>query len=318
MDRTDPVIAEVTRGAVVESVHRGRVVALDANGAIVRRIGDVDQPVLLRSCAKPLQAVGMVRAGLDLDGQQLTIACASHDGTAAHLAIVREVLAGAGLDEGDLGNAALLPLEPRASAERLLAGGPDRISHNCSGKHAAMLATCVTNGWPIADYLSPEHPLQLALLDAVADLAGEPVADVEVDGCGAPVAAVSLPGLARAFARLATADAGSAEGRVAAAMRDHPDVLGGERREVTRLERAVPGLVAKDGAEGCYAAAAPDGRAVALKVADGAMRACVPVLVAALRGLGVHGPGLDGLAEVPVLGHGRPVGAVRAVRANVR
>lgn len=312
MEPPDPIVAEVTRNGFVESVHRGRVVLLDRAGQVARAIGDPDEPVLMRSCAKPLQAVGMLRAGLELDPPALALACASHDGTPVHVAIVRAILDQVGLDDTALDNAPMLPLEPRAHAARLLAGGPDRLHHNCSGKHAAMLATCVVNGWSTVGYLEQTHPLQQAILSTVADLAGEPLAHVAVDGCGAPIGAVSLTGLGRAFVRLATAEAGSPEGDTAAAMRAHPELVGGEERDVTRLMWSVPGLIAKDGAEGCYAAAMPDGRAVAVKVVDGAMRGCVPVLVAALEALGVTSTELATLREIPVLGHGRPVGVVRA------
>jgi L-asparaginase II len=309
-DVDDPVVAEVVRNEFVESTHRGRVVALAASGEPILSRGPVAEPVLLRSCAKPLQAVGMVRLGLDLDGPHLAIASASHDGTELHRELAHDVLTSVGLDETALDNTPALPLEPRSAALQRLAGGPDRLGHNCSGKHAAMLATCVVNGWPIAGYLEPTHPFQQALLATCADLAGEPVTHVAVDGCGAPIGAVSLVGMARAYARLATADTSSPEGRIAASMRSHPEVIGGEARDVTRLMRAVPGLVAKDGAEGCYAVALPDGRAVALKVADGAQRLREPLVVAGLRWLGVADGTLDGLGEAPVLGHGRPVGAI--------
>lgn len=313
MDVVDPVVAEVTRNGFVESTHRGRVVALDAASETVLAVGPVDQPVLLRSCAKPLQAVGMVRAGLELDGAHLAIVCASHDGTDLHRRLARDILVAVGLDETALDNTPAPALNPRVAAEQLLGAGPDRLGQNCSGKHAAMLATCVVNDWPTEGYLDPAHPLQQALMATVEDLAGERVAHVAVDGCGAPIGAVSLTALARAFARLGTAEPSTPEGRVAAAVRDHPVVLGGEDREVTRLLRAVPGSVAKDGAEGCYAAALADGRAVALKIADGTNRARQPLVVAALRALGVAAPGLDPLAEPPVLGHGHPVGTIRAV-----
>jgi L-asparaginase II len=309
----DPILAEVTRSGFVEAVHRGRVVALDPTGAPVVSIGAVDAPVLPRSTAKPLQAVGMLRAGIELDGADLAIACASHDGTPMHINIVDRVLARAGLGRGALATTPMLPLEAVAHAACLLSTGPTPVHHNCSGQHAAMLATCAANGWPTDGYLAPDHPLQVAILAAVEDLAGEPIAHVAIDGCGAPNMAVSLTALARAFARLATAEPGTPEHRAAQAMRDHPEVVGGEARDVTRLLRAVPGLVAKDGAEGCFAAATADGRAAAVKVDDGAMRATVPVLVAALRALGVDSEGLAVLAETPVLGHGEPVGSIRPV-----
>src|SRR5207249_10532405 len=137
--------------------------------------------------------------------------------------------------------------------------GPDRLHHNCSGKHAGMLATCVVAGWPVASYLGPDHPLQQAIRGTIEQLAAEEVAAVGVDGCGAPLFALSLRGLARAFVALVLGDVGSAEHRVAGAMRSHPDVVGGPGRAVTRLMLGVPGLLAKDGAEGAFAAALPDG-----------------------------------------------------------
>jgi L-asparaginase II len=181
---------------------------------------------------------------------------------------------------------------------------------NCSGKHAAMLATCVANGWPTDGYLSLDHPVQTAITGTIARLAGEPVERIAVDGCGAPQHALTLLGLARSFGALAAA-ASAAESRTAAAMRAHPDLVGGPGREVTRLLEGVPGLVAKDGAEGVFAAALPDGSAAAVKVADGANRASHLLLVAALRALGASEPVLDELASSPVLGGGRPVGELR-------
>jgi L-asparaginase II len=175
---------------------------------------------------------------------------------------------------------------------------------NCSGKHAAMLATCVAAGWPTQGYRDPSHPLQQSLRATVEELTGDRVAATVVDGCGAPLFAVSLTGLARAFSRL---------GRPAAAMRSHPFLVGGEGRDVTALMSGVPGLVAKDGAEGVYAAGFDDGRAVAVKIDDGGARARMPVVVAALRLLDVDEAALYELATVAVLGHGDRVGEVRAL-----
>jgi L-asparaginase II len=255
----------------------------------------------------------MLRAGLDVDDRQLALVAASHSGTAMHVEIARSILQRAGLTESDLGNVPALPLDELAMAELLAGGGhADRVHQNCSGKHAGMLATCVVRGWSTDGYLEPSHPVQVAIRDAVEDLAREPVTTTGVDGCGAPLFALTLPGLTRAFAALATASDATAEHRVANAMRTHPDVVGGPARVVTRLMLGVPGLVAKDGAEGAFAAALPDGRAAAVKIADGASRAAGPVLVAALRAIGCHDDVLDALATTPVLGGGRPVGHVRA------
>jgi L-asparaginase II len=186
---------------------------------------------------------------------------------------------------------------------------------NCSGKHAAMLRTCVANGWDSSGYLAVTHPVQRACLHGIERLAGEHVRQLAVDGCGAPQHALTLAGLARAFSALATS--GGNESRTAKAMRSHPWHVGGTDRDVTRLMAGVPGLVAKDGAEGVYAAALPDGSAVALKIADGGGRARTPVLVAALRALGVEAEVLDELATAPVLGGGRQVGEVRVAPSLV-
>ena len=319
MDPSDPVLVEVVRNGWVESVHRGRLVVLDRDGRSTTDLGAVSEPVLLRSCAKPLQAVALVRAGWDPPSDGLALACASHDGTDAHLAVVRATLAAAGLGEADLGCPPDLALGPEPAARQRVGAGPDRLHHCCSGKHAGMLATCRVRDWPTAGYLDPEHPLQQAIRATVEDLTGSVAAHVAVDGCGAPVVAVALTGLARALARIARADPGSPEGRVAEAMRQHPGLLGGENRSVTRLVRAVPGLIAKDGAEGVYVAALPDGRAVAVKADDGALRAAEVVVASAVAHLvGEDTPGvdLDLLADVAlpdVEGGGHPVGEVRSI-----
>ena len=305
------LLAEVTRSGVVESTHVGALVALRADGSTALAVGDLTAPVLPRSSNKPLQAVGLLACGWHpRDQAELALATASHSGEPEHLRVVRRLLGELG--EDDLGCPPMLPLDEQAAHAVLAAGGgPRRLTMNCSGKHAAMLATCVTRGWPVQGYLDPAHPLQVALSATIERLAGEPVAAVTVDGCGAPQHALTLPGLARAFARLVTASAGSDERRTADAMRAHPDLVGGTGRDVTLLMQGLPGLLAKDGAEGVYAAALPDGASVALKIADGAARARGPVLVAALRALGATGPVLDELEVVPVLGGGRRVGEVR-------
>jgi L-asparaginase II len=308
------ILAQVVRNGFVEGCHRGSVVAVDSDGAEIWRVGAPDQPMFPRSSNKPMQAVGMLRAGLDLDGELLALAAASHSGEGFHLDGVRRILAAAGLDESTLRTPPDYPVDESEKIGYIASGGqPVPIAMNCSGKHAAMLATCVVNGWPLDTYPLADHPLQKALHDTVAELAGEDVTAVGVDGCGAPLFALTLTGLARAFSRIATAPAGTEEGRVAAAIRANPTWLGGTRRDVSTLIAAVPGLIAKDGAEGVYAAALPDGRAVALKVDDGGQRARPPVMVAALRRLDIEVGALDGLATAPLLGGGQRVGEVRAV-----
>jgi len=312
------ILAEVVRSGFAESRHRGSVVVLGPDGQAVLRAGETAAAAFPRSANKPMQAVGMVRAGLDLDGKLLALAAASHSGEAFHVTGVREILAGAGLGEDALGCPPALPLDERALRRLLREGGDaDRVHMNCSGKHAAMLATCVTAGWPAQTYRDPDHPLQREIKAALGRLAGEEVAATGVDGCGAPLFALSLTGLARAFRALVLAAPDSAERSVADAVRANPAWTSGTNRSERALHQAVPGLLLKSGAEGVQAFALADGRAGAVKVEDGSPRAIPAITVALLRILGVdQGEGvdrdaLDQVADIPVLGGGQPVGEVR-------
>jgi L-asparaginase II len=232
---------------------------------------------------------------------------------------VRAILASAGLTEDDLQCPPDYPLDEKAQRTMIAAGTDrDRIHMNCSGKHAAMLATCMGAGWPTKTYRDPGHPLQMCIKDTIAELAGEPVAAVGVDGCGAPLMAISLGGLARAFRAVMLAEPGSPERAVADAMRTYPEWTSGTARPERALMLAVPGLLLKSGAEGVEGFALADGRAGAFKIEDGAARGRVPVTVGLLRQLGVAGkPGADldvlaALATGPVYGGEELVGEVRA------
>ncbi len=199
----------------------------------------------------------------------------------------------------------------------LLNGGEKRrLYMNCSGKHAAMLATCVAAGWDTASYTDPGHPLQAEIRRTIERLAGEQVTvPPGVDGCGAPLFAISLAGLARAFGALVRAEPGSPERRVADAMRANPEWTSGSTRPDRTLVDAVPGLLLKSGAEGVQGLALADGRAVAFKIddGDGARRARIAVAAALLRALGADRAVLDDLASPPVYGGGREVGEVRVI-----
>lgn len=306
-----PVLVEVWRGELIESRHRGVLAALRPDGSAAISLGRVDAPVYPRSCAKPLQLAAMLRAGLDqlsLDDEQLAVAAASHSGQTKHTEQVLRILAAAGLTVEALDNTPGWPIDTIARNALIRSGGvADRLHQNCSGKHAAMLATCVAAGWPTATYRSPDHPLQLAIREHIGALAGEPVTATTIDGCGAPLFAITIAGLARAFLRLAGSAPATAEHAVVTAMRARPDLVGGDGRDVTAL-LSVPGVVAKDGAEGVYAAAALELGAVALKIDDGASRGRAPAMVAALRWLGADGEALARVPIEPVLGHGQPVG----------
>ncbi len=307
---------EVVRGGTVECVHRARAAITFPDGS-VRALGDPSLLTFPRSSLKPVQAIAMIEAGLDVTGHELALSAASHLGEPFHVAGVRSILAGAGLSEADLQNTPDLPIHP-AARDAWLREGHDAasITQNCSGKHAAMLRTCVRAGWDTATYLRADHPLQVLIHERLAEYVAEPVPDPSIDGCGAPAFLTSMTGLARAFGRIAAATDGPAKA-IADAYRAHPEYASGTGFADLELHRAVPGLVCKGGAEGVYAAGLPDGTGIALKVSDGAQRGRAELMVALLRSVGVEGEALKALATSPVLGHGRPVGEVRVVAGLV-
>jgi len=297
------VLAEVTRSGVVESIHAGHMVLLNTDGSILFQKGDPTLNIYSRSSLKSIQASAMVRAGLDIEPRLLALVCASHAGTAMHQQGAQAILAKAGLDEYSLQCILDRPLdeELRRTAE------PTRLAMNCSGKHAGMLATCVTNGWPIDSYLDPSHPLQLAIKAEVEQMSGEKVAGVSVDGCGAPLFLFSLLGLARAIRNL-TISADPVHQEVAQACRDYPEMVSGPGRLATRMMQKIPGLFMKDGAEAVNVTSLADGRTLAIKISDGTARAMPAITAAALAKFGIDAQ------EVPVntLGAGLPVGVIRA------
>jgi len=308
-------MAEVIRSGFSESRHRGSAVVLGADGhEVLFSAGEVAAPIFPRSSNKPMQAAAMRACGLAVEGELLALASASHSGEDFHVTGVRKILAGAGLAEDALQCPPALPMDEPTLWRFLGAGGrPDRVHMNCSGKHAAMLATCVTAGWPTETYRDPDHPLQREIKAALGRLAGEDIAATGVDGCGAPLFAISLTGLARAFRALVLADPDSAERSVADAVRAHPAWTSGTSRSERELHQAVPGLLVKSGAEGVQAFALADGRAGAVKMDDGAPRAIPAITVALLRAIGAVGDcdALDRIADTPVYGGGQRVGGIR-------
>nr|WP_194241451.1 asparaginase [Galbitalea soli] len=304
-------LAQLERSELIESRHLGAAVVVDADGALVTALGDPAALVYPRSTLKPVQATAVLRAGLPLDGEELVLASASHAGSPQHLAVVRRILASAGLDETALQCPADWPLGREYRDELVRAGlGPSRLHMNCSGKHAAFLAVCAWRGWDVAGYLEGGHPLQQLVRETIQDFTGEPVLHSGVDGCGAPVHAVSLVGLARATGRVT----GAAEGpqaRVAAAIRRHPWGIDGHGRANTVVIQEL-GLIAKLGAEGVMVMGAPDGRAVAVKVLDGSLRAATIVALELLVRVGAvdrdRAAGVAAQTTERVLGGGHPVG----------
>lgn len=305
-------LAEVVRSGFVESRHFGLAVALDPDGKQVFAAGEVDAVVLPRSTAKPLQAVGCIEAGADLDAEEAAIAAGSHTGEDRHVTLVDRILASAGLERDALRCPPDRP-EDEPTRFRLIAEGiePDRVRMNCSGKHAAMLKATVAQGQDPARYLDADSAVQQTIAAAVERLTESSTGIVTVDGCGAPLLGMPLSGLARAFSRLATAPPGTAAGRMARAMREHPELVGGKGHQNSEVMRLLPGVVAKGGAEGVIAMATPDGHAVAVKVIDGNPRATTALALTLLQKSGVDVTPATDLLNQPVLGGGRSVGEIR-------
>ena len=309
------LLAITTRSDHQESYHFGALVALDVSGEVELALGDPELAVYGRSSNKPMQAVAMLRAGLDLSPELLALACASHSGTPAHLALALQILVSADLDERALANTVDYPLDDDSMRAIVRdGGGKTSLQMNCSGKHAAMVTTCKCNEWAYEDgaYLDVEHPLQRRITETIAELAVREINHIGIDGCGAPAHVLPLVGMAQAFRNIAIAPAPSDEHRVYEAMTTFPFNVGGPGRDVTTFMQTIPGLMAKDGADGMFVAALPDGRAVALKIADGGDRARPVVMAAALAAIGIDVSDAQSAWRVPVLGHGHPVGEVTA------
>jgi L-asparaginase II len=307
-------LAIVSRSGVDESVHFGALVALNSDGSVAFSIGDPGVEIFPRSSTKPFQALAMLRSGLVLDSEHLALVCASHNGEHIHQRIAAEILSLAGLDENALANTHDYPLHVDSAHQAIREGkGKSSLQMNCSGKHAGMLATCVINGWSLENYLAPDHPLQLIITHTLTEVTGMSPSAIGVDGCGAPAHVVGLHNLAIGLRAIAIGEAGDFGTQVFTAMSQHPQLIGGSGRHVTGIVSAIAGLCAKDGAEAVYVAAMDDGRAVALKMSDGSGRASATVLLAALAKLGVDISGVPGYVDEVVLGHGQPVGRVRAV-----
>ena len=285
-------LAEVVRNGFVESVHHGCVALVGADGDIIGSAGQPQTVIFPRSALKPLQLAAMLDAGLqecEWTATELAVMASSHSGESMHTSLVRSILHRFDLDDSVLANTPGWPMDQvsRESLIRKGAAAPASIYADCSGKHAAMIITCAINDWPLVGYTSAQHPLQQRIAATVEAFTGDHIEHQGVDGCGAALFSCTVAGLARAYARVMTAPAGSSIGQVRDAMRQHPELVAGTTRDVTALMNELPGLLVKDGAEGVMAAGLPDGRAIALKIADGAARPRANVLTAALRALDV-------------------------------
>lgn len=303
---TAPLMVEVIRSGVIESSHLVDVAVVDRTGALVASAGDPARPCAFRSSAKPIQARVTLEAGWKpTSSEQLAIACASHNGEPEHVAAVRSLLRDGGVDEADL----LCPVDvPAFRPAALEVDEPKRIYHNCSGKHASMLAACAAAGWPLDDYRAREHQLQLAIAKRIDELTQGAIAQL-VDGCGVVTPVAPLCAFAAAFRAI---DDGGPE---MAAMRAHPFLVGGTDRIDTDVMASAPHLVMKSGAEGLACVSSED-IAIAVKSRDGAQRARTAAVVFVLRLMHLIDEELSSRLgehpEVLVLGGGVPVGAAVA------
>ena len=269
---------------------------------MIEEAGDPMHVTLLRSSAKPFQALPLVRARNDLDELDLAIASASHLANAEQLDAVRALLSKAPASEDEL--------ELGTTGE---GAGPTKLHHNCSGKHAGMLALCRSNGWESEGYHRLEHPVQRACHDEIASAAGADMGELPmaIDGCGIPTFALPLERMALMFSRLESIDGGA---RVAAAMRAHPNLIRGPRAADSILMRELDGFTAKGGAEGLMCATGPNGLGLALKVADGNTRAVRSALAEFLRRLGF---GTRELGSLPIENSlGETVGEIVSERSE--
>jgi L-asparaginase II len=263
-------LAYLTRAGIIESRHHGLVCLTGPDGKLIQELGNSRKLIYPRSAVKPLQALAMRRAGLNLSGVQLAMSSASHQGTPEHIAIVLSILEDAGLTESDLMCPVAWPGNPKARAE---AAAETRAAFNCSGKHAAFLATCVKNGWDTKTYLQPEHPLQKLIVEVIEEFSGETIPLSTFDGCGAPLHLMSLQGLSRAIGKFA-----ETENEIRDAMLANPWVVDDHGAWDTLVMEK--GMLAKIGAEGVFVIGLASGHGVAVKVADGSMR---PAGLAAIK-----------------------------------
>jgi L-asparaginase II len=282
------VLAEVTRDGVVESMHLGHLVALNADGSVFISAGSPELPIFPRSAIKAIQAAAMLRAGLIVDDQKLALICASHSGAKVHIDLTKKILADAGIAESAMRNAIDKPLGEK---EKISWGDKagTQFTQNCSGKHAGMLVTCQINGWDMENYLAKDHPLQLAIKKELEEMAEEKISTVSVDGCGAPLFAISTMGLAKAIRKVVISKDPIYQQIVKAAT-SYPELIAGDGRLTTRMMKSVPGLFMKEGAEGIEVCALSDGRTIAMKIIDGSWRPVATIIQSIFDKWGVAMP----------------------------
>ena len=312
-----PILVEMTRDGLVESIHRGHAVLLNQKGEVEKVFGNENEIIYPRSAIKLAQATAMLKVGAKLENETLAISCASHSGEDLHTKLVKKMLENIGLSETDLQCPPDLPLDPKIQIEYLAKGfKPESVTMNCSGKHAGMLSACVANNWSTKDYLKIDHPLQQKVIETIEELCQEEITKSSVDGCGAPLHAISLIGLALMARNAVLAEGNKSERKVADAARKYPIYNSGSNRDVAQFMQNVSGFFTKEGAEGVHVGALADGRAFAVKFQDGSMRPRATFVFSVLKYWGVGQDilkKLSNLEKTEVLGGGKTVGYLQAV-----
>jgi L-asparaginase II len=309
----NPILAQLVRGDLVESIYTGRLVMLDAAGKIEYSQGDISELTYPRSAVKCVQAAVSLEFGASLENETAAIAAASHSGSEAHLEYVRKILADVQLTETALQTPLDYPLGAPEQRSWIAAGKPkSAIAMNCSGKHAAWINACVHAGIDHQIYLDPKNKLQQRIIELFSELAREQVKVSSVDGCGGPLHAVSLTGMARMIQAAVTAPAGSELNKIITAVTAYPVAASGVGRDIAKFMTAIPGSFLKDGAEGVEVLALADGRTAAFKFDSGNFLIRHIVSARIFQIWGVNNELSDELLTKPVLGGGKPVGLYQA------
>lgn len=326
------IVVQVHRGPLIESLHRGHIVVVDQFARTLASFGDPNTFIFVRSCAKPLQAISVIESGaistFKFGAELVSLMCSSHNGEFSHVVAAATMLQKLGLSKNSLSCPAQQPLY-RPEADRLSALGipVTQLHHNCSGKHAGMLALALQLGATTECYTSSEHPVQRAMVDTVLEMTGMHSNELVlgIDGCGVPVFGMPLAQLAYAFATLGkperlSSSLSDACNQVIAAIRQHPHYLAGTDRFDTTLIRVTNGrIIGKMGAEGVFAITVPDyGLGIAIKIEDGSERALYPAVTETLAQIGLLSEDellqLDSFRKPPIVsGQGEIVGRMEAV-----
>lgn len=310
----NPILAQLVRGELVESIYTGRLVMLTADGKIEFSLGDIKELVYPRSAVKCVQAAISLEFGAQLENETAAVAAASHSGSDEHIRYVLSILNSVGLTESDLQTPPDYPLGVTEQREWIVLRKPkSAIAMNCSGKHAAWLAASVASGLDPKQYLSPKNKIQERTIELFSELAEEKIVVSSIDGCGGPLHAMSLIGLTKMIQQAVVAPIDSELNQIVSAVRKFPEAASGAGRDVAKFMRAIPGSYIKEGAEGVEVLALSDGRTAALKFDSGNFLLRHLVSARIFQLWGVNNPASDELLTKPVLGGGKQVGKYHAV-----